>query len=128
MITRQRLNGHARSIPHPIAAARALTGPSRPDRLEDPVIAWMQRARTVLGLVAVTWLTLAYPLREGRQDFVLGKLEELLIGCAVVVGASVVGVGLCILLARAPLGRLYSRRLVGPLLALAAPVLGVGVI
>lgn len=128
LITRQRLNAHARSVPNPIAAARALTGPSDPDRIEDPVIAWMQRGRTVLGLVAVTWLTLAYPLREGRQDFVLGKLEELLIGCAVVVVASVIGVGLCIILARAPLGRVYTRRLVGPLLALAAPVLGVGVI
>ncbi|MEU4954095.1 hypothetical protein [Streptomyces lavendulae] len=128
MITRQRLNAHAASVPSPIAAARALAGPYRPDRIEDPVIAWMQRGRTVLGLVAVAWLLLAYPLCEGRQDFVLGKLEEMLIGCAIVVVAGALGVGLCIALARAPLGRVYARRLGGPLLALGAPALGVGVI
>ncbi|RPF29998.1 hypothetical protein EDD96_6549 [Streptomyces sp. Ag109_G2-6] len=128
MITRQRLSEHARSVPNPVTAARAIAGPAGPDRVEDPVIAWMQRIRTTLGLVATAWLILAYPLREGRQDFLLGKLEELLIGCAIVVVAGVVGIGLCIALARAPLGRLYTGRLLGPLLALAAPVLGVGVI
>ncbi|UQX04579.1 hypothetical protein [Streptomyces sp. RerS4] len=128
MTTRQRLNARAASLPNPIAAARTLAGPSNPDRIEDPAITWMQRVRTLLGLVAVTWLTLAYPLREGREDFVLGKLEELLIGCAIVVVAGVIGIGLCIILARPPLGRLYARRLGGPLLALGAPVLGVGVI
>ncbi|MCX4546253.1 hypothetical protein [Streptomyces sp. NBC_01565] len=115
-------------MPSPIAAARMVSTPSGPDRIEDPVIAWMRGVRTLLGLAAATWLVLAYPLREGRQDFVLGKLEELLIGCAVVVVAGVVGIGLCIILARAPLGRVYARRLGGPLLALGAPVLGVGVI
>ncbi|MFF4580065.1 hypothetical protein ACFY15_16970 [Streptomyces sp. NPDC001373] len=128
MITRQRLNEQARSLPNPVAAARALAEPARPDRVEDPLIAWMQRIRTVLGLAAATWLILAYPLRAGRQDFVLGKLEELLIGCAIAVVTGVIGITLCITLARAPLGRLYVSRLLGPLLALGAPVLGVGVI
>ncbi|MFF1560872.1 hypothetical protein [Streptomyces sp. NPDC058279] len=128
MTTRQRLVAQVRSVPNPITAAQALAGASRPDRVEDPVIAWMQAARTVLGLVAAAWLILAYPLRAGRQDFVLGKLEELLIGCAIAVVAGVIGIGLCIILARPPLGRVYARRLGGPLLAFGAPVLGVGAI
>ncbi|MEV8533130.1 hypothetical protein [Streptomyces sp. NPDC051211] len=43
----------------------------------------------------------------------LGKLEELLIGCALVVVTGVLGVGLCIIPARAPLRRVYARRLGG---------------
>ncbi|MEW1639095.1 hypothetical protein AB0469_34205 [Streptomyces sp. NPDC093801] len=128
MITRQRLNEQASSLPNPVAMARALAEPARPDRVEDPLIAWMQRIRTVLGLAAAIWLILAYPLRAGRQDFLVGKLEELLIGCAIVVVTGVIGIAVCITLARAPLGRLYVGRLLGPLRALAAPVLGVGVI
>ncbi|KIF06383.1 hypothetical protein PL81_07820 [Streptomyces sp. RSD-27] len=128
MITRQRLNEQAHVLPNPVAVARALAEPARPDRVEDPLIAWMQRIRTLLGLAAATWLITAYPLRGGRQDFLLGKLAELLIGCAIAVVTGVIGIGLCIALARAPLGRLYASRLRGPLLALGAPVLGVGVI
>ncbi|MFF3456820.1 hypothetical protein ACFYXH_21295 [Streptomyces sp. NPDC002730] len=117
-----------RAVPSPIAAASALTSPSRPDRIEDPVIARMQRVRTALGLVAMAWLLLAYPLREGREDFVLGKLEELLIGCCIVVVAGVVGVSLFIFSARAPLGRMYAGRIGGPLSALGAVPLGAGVV
>ncbi|MET9323600.1 hypothetical protein ABZX75_25940 [Streptomyces sp. NPDC003038] len=128
MTTRQRVNAQVDALPNPLSAARALTSPSAPDRIEDPVITRVQRIRTALGLVGMSWLLLAYPLREGRQDFVLGKLEELLIGCAIVLVAGVVGVGLCVLSTRAPLRRLYARRVAGPLKALGALPLGAGVV
>ncbi|WP_405760591.1 hypothetical protein [Streptomyces sp. NBC_00045] len=51
-----------------------------------------------------------------------------MIGCGIVVVTGVIAIGLYIALARAPLGRVYARRLGSPLLALGAPVLGVGVI
>ncbi|MCX5078382.1 hypothetical protein OG321_38725 [Streptomyces sp. NBC_00424] len=127
MTTRQRLNAQVGALPNPLVAARAMTSPSTPDRIEDPVIARGQRIRTALGLVGVTWLLLAYPLSDGRQDFVLGKLEELLIGCAIVVVAGVVAVALCVLSARPPLRRVYARRVAGPLKALGTLPLGVGV-
>ncbi|MCX5192488.1 hypothetical protein OOK31_01050 [Streptomyces sp. NBC_00249] len=128
MTNRQRLTAQASALPNPLSAARALTGTAAGDRIEDPVIAVMQRVRTGLGLVATLWLLLAYPLREGRQDFVLGKLEELLIGCAIVVAAAVIGVGVCVLSARPPLRGMYARRLGGPLTALGALPLGAGVV
>ncbi|MER5773840.1 hypothetical protein ABT144_06030 [Streptomyces sp. NPDC002039] len=128
MTTRQRLNAQVGALPNPLVAARAMTGPSAPDRIEDPVIARGQRIRTALGLAGVAWLLLAYPLSGGRQDFVLGKLEELLIGCAIVVAAGVIAVALCILSARPPSRRVYARRVTGPLKALGALPLGAGVI
>ncbi|MFV0132000.1 hypothetical protein ACLGIH_01795 [Streptomyces sp. HMX87] len=113
---------------NPLAVARALTRSSAEDRIEDPVIAGVQRIRTTVGLLGTFWLLLAYPLREGREDFLLGKLAELLIGCAVVVGASVLGVGVCVLSARPPLRRVYTRRAAGPLMALGALPLGAGTV
>ncbi|WP_137991302.1 hypothetical protein [Streptomyces vilmorinianum] len=105
-----------------------MTDSSRPDRIDDPVIARMQSVRTALGLLATVWLLFAYPLRVRRQSFVLGKLEELLIGCGIVLVAAVVGVGVFIVLAREPLGRTYAGRIGGPLCALGAIPLGAGVV
>ncbi|MEC4015464.1 hypothetical protein [Streptomyces sp. H27-D2] len=113
-------------MPSPIAAASALINPSRRTRLEDPLISWVQRVRTALGLVAMAWLLLAYPVRKEREDFVFGKLEELLIGCGIIMVAGIIGVSFFIFAARPPLGRMYAGRLTGPLCALAAVPLGAG--
>ncbi|MGW6565070.1 hypothetical protein [Streptomyces sp. NPDC054975] len=101
---------------------------SPPERVDDPVISRMQSGRTAVGLLATVWLLFAYPLRVGRESFVLGKLEELLIGCGIVLATTVVGIGGFIVLARAPLGRMYARRVGGPLMELGAIPLGVGVV
>ncbi|WP_149825773.1 hypothetical protein [Streptomyces tailanensis] len=106
--------------------AVALAVPSRPDLIKDPVISWLQRARTVLGLLASVWLVMAYPLRKGREEFVLDKLENLVVGCGILLGAGAVGITLFILAARSPLGGVYARRLVGPLTVIGVIVLGVG--
>lgn len=100
--------------------------PIRPDRISDPVIDRLQRARTVLGLLAGVWLVMAYPMRRGREDFVLGKVENLMTGCAVLVAAGALGITVFILAARPPLRRLYARRLVSPLTVLAVLALEMG--
>lgn len=87
-----------------VGGAAALTVPNRPDLIRDPVITWLQRGRTVLGLLASVWLVMAYPLRKGRQEFVLDKLENLAVGCAILLGAGALGITLFILAARSPLG------------------------
>lgn len=109
-----------------LGGALALTVPNRPDLIRDPVITWLQRARTVLGLLAGVWLVMAYPLRKGREEFVLDKLGNLALGCAIMLGAGAVGVTVFILAARPPLGGLYTRRLVGPLTVIGLIVGGIG--
>ncbi|MGW7364669.1 hypothetical protein ACWGI8_14865 [Streptomyces sp. NPDC054841] len=127
LTTRQRLITRIRTTPSPLATAAVLTRPSRPDRIHDPVITRLQYGRTALGLMAMAWLLLSYPLRKGREEFVLGKLEELVIGCGIVLVAGVIGVGAFVFSARPPLGRMYANRVGGSLRALAVIPLGAGV-
>ncbi|WP_216588451.1 hypothetical protein [Streptomyces brasiliscabiei] len=109
-----------------IGGAVALSVPNRPDLIRDPVITWLQRARTTLGLLATVWLVMAYPLRKGREEFVLDKLGNLAVGCAILLGAGALGITLFILAARPPLGGVYVRRLVGPLTVIGIIALGIG--
>ena len=116
-----------RSIPNPFAVATTMTAPSRPDRIEDPVVSALQWARTALGLVETVRLLMAYPLAEGHQQFVMGKLEDLMIGSGLTLAVGMVAVTAFIVGARSPLGRLYASRLLGPLTAVGAIALGAGV-
>ncbi|WP_251093566.1 hypothetical protein [Streptomyces sp. Caat 7-52] len=115
-----------RSIPGPFAVATTLTAPSRPDRIEDPVVSGLQWARTAVGIVATVWLLMAYPLAEGREQFVMGKVEDLLIGSGLTLVVGFVAVTAFIVAARSPLGRRYAARLAGPLSSLGAIALGAG--
>ncbi|WP_158943801.1 hypothetical protein [Streptomyces sp. NRRL S-378] len=128
MTTQQGLGAARSAVFSPVTFAVALTSPTRPGRVEDSVISRMQFLRTTLGLGATLWLVFAYPLSTGREDFVLGKLEDLLLGCAIVLVAGCVGIAVFILGARSPLGRLYVSRLIWPLRALGAVFLGAGMI
>ncbi|MFJ8648898.1 hypothetical protein ACIRNI_22585 [Streptomyces sp. NPDC093546] len=127
MNTRRGASASLRSIPSPFAVATAMTAPSRPDRIEDPLITGLQWARTAVGFVATAWLLLAFPLAEGREKVVLGKLEDLLIGGGLTLTVGFVAVTAFIVAARAPLGRRYAARLLGPLCSLSAIALGAGV-
>ncbi|WP_328506532.1 hypothetical protein [Streptomyces sp. NBC_00391] len=109
-----------------ISAPALWATPIRPDRIADPVIDRLQQARTILGLLAGVWLVMVYPMRKGREDFVLGKVENLMIGCAVLVTAGAVGITVFILAARPPLRRVYARRLVSPLAVLGVIALEMG--
>ncbi|MEU6988214.1 hypothetical protein ABZ946_33115 [Streptomyces sp. NPDC046324] len=110
------------------SAASRVGDPTRPDRIEDPVIARMQSLRSAVGLTATLWLLFAYPMRVDRQSFLMGKLQELLIGCGIALAAVVVGITAFIALARAPLGRGYAARVGGPMAALGAIPMGVGAV
>ncbi|MFE7843137.1 hypothetical protein ACFU53_45895 [Streptomyces sp. NPDC057474] len=65
-------------------------------------------------------------MRKGRPEFVVGVRESLLIGCAVLPVAGAIGVTVVICVARSPPGRVYARRLVGPLAVLGVIALEVG--
>ncbi|MDA5279976.1 hypothetical protein [Streptomyces sp. Isolate_45] len=69
----------------------AALGEGRPaldERPEDKVINAMRLGRTVLGIVAAIWIVVAYPLSDGREEFVLGKLAELALSCAVLMAGT----------------------------------------
>ncbi|WP_406008696.1 hypothetical protein OG440_23180 [Streptomyces sp. NBC_00637] len=120
-------SGALRVLPNPFAVASALAEPSRADRVDDPTVRVLAWARTAVGLVATVWLLMAYPLREGGEKFVMDKLEDLLIGCGITFGTAFVAVTAFIATARSPLGRVYARRLPGPLLTVSAIALGAAV-
>ncbi|MGW6920694.1 hypothetical protein ACWGA9_05320 [Streptomyces sp. NPDC054950] len=120
-------SGAPRILPNPLAVASALAEPSRADRVDDPAVRVLAWARTAVGLAATVWLLMAYPLREGGEKFVMDKLEDLLIGCGITFGTAFVAVTAFIATARSPLGRVYARRLLGPLLTVFAIALGAAV-
>ncbi|MYZ15781.1 MULTISPECIES: hypothetical protein [unclassified Streptomyces] len=74
------------------------------------------------------WLVFAYPLRQGREEFVMGKVEDLLVAAGLAVVAILVAATLFIGLADASLRRVYLRRAVQPLGTLLALAAGAGVV
>ncbi|MFF4588830.1 hypothetical protein [Streptomyces sp. NPDC001388] len=124
--TGRTLSAPFRSIPNPHAVATRLAASSRPDRIEDPVVSGLQWARTVVGLVATVWLVMAYPITEGREQFVMGKLEDLLFACAIMFTTAFLAVTVFICVARSPLTGVYARRLAGPLMTVGAILGGFG--
>lgn len=54
---------------NPIALGRAVFTPSRPDRVHDPMVKKVQVVRTVVGLVAITWMLLSYGLASGPHPY-----------------------------------------------------------
>ncbi|MFI7246083.1 hypothetical protein, partial [Streptomyces qinglanensis] len=118
--------GSAGPIAAVYAALRVGLGSVRPEldeRTHDVVIARMQLGRTLLGMAAAAWLVLAYPLSDGREEFILGKLLEIAISCGVLLAGSTVGITAFLLAGTPDRRRHFTRRLLGPLksmLALAA--------
>ncbi|GGS93742.1 MULTISPECIES: hypothetical protein [Streptomyces] len=115
----------------PFAAAdaffRACTGSHAPDADErpvDPLIGRMQIGRTLLGLGGAVWLVLAYPLSSGREEFVLGKIAELGMACAVLLAGSVLGIAAFLAAGTPERRRAFARRLSGPLVCVLALALG----
>ncbi|MFK4067251.1 hypothetical protein [Streptomyces sp. NPDC029674] len=112
----------------PLNLARRFGTPDRPGAVEDRTITALQSGRTLLGLGATVWLVFAYPLRQGREEFVVGKIEDLVVAAGFAVVAILVAAGLFIGLADASLRRVYLRRSVQPLGTLAALAVGAGVV
>ncbi|MET9604883.1 hypothetical protein ABZZ17_07410 [Streptomyces sp. NPDC006512] len=94
------------------------------DRVDDRVITRMRVGRTVIGTIAALWLIVAYPLSSGRQDFVLGKLAELGLSCAVLMTGTVIGIAAFLIASTPYRRRAYTRRLGEPALAFLALAAG----
>ncbi|MEU7579400.1 hypothetical protein AB0B50_17550 [Streptomyces sp. NPDC041068] len=112
----------------PLNLARRFGTPDRPGAVEDRTITALQTGRTLLGLGATVWLVFAYPLRQGREEFVLGKVEDLVVAAGFAVVAILVATVVFIGLADASLRGIYLRRAVQPLGTLAALAAGAGVV
>lgn len=118
---------------NPIAVARAVFTPSRPDRVHDPVVRRVQVWRSIVGLVAVTWMMVSYGLASDADAVVddrFGQIRTTLITLAVTFP---IAVAAFIAAARPPNRGLFLRRAgkpAGALLALvvtiAAPRLATG--
>ncbi|WP_314247158.1 hypothetical protein [Streptomyces sp. DSM 40907] len=87
------------------------------EHVEDRLITWTQRGRTVLGLAAAVWLLVAYPLSSGGEEFVLGKLVELALACGVLVVGSLIGITVFLVASTPARRRDFAERLRRPLSA-----------
>lgn len=107
---------------NPIAVGRAVFTPSRPDRVQDPAVKRVQVLRTVIGLVAVTWMLLSYGLAPDADAVVddrFGQIRTTLIALGVTFP---VAVAAFVAAARPPHRRLFLRRVGKPASALLALV------
>ncbi|WP_405982680.1 hypothetical protein [Streptomyces sp. NBC_00158] len=102
--------------------------PGLDERPDDRLIGALQVIRTLLGMIAAVWIVLAYPLSSGRQDFVLGKLAELGLACAVLLVGSIVGITAFLIAGTPDRRRAFARRLIGPVVYMLALALGPAVI
>ncbi|MFF7789771.1 hypothetical protein [Streptomyces sp. NPDC007991] len=60
----------------PIHTARRVFKPSRPDLVEDPFIARMQKIRTLVGLGAVVWVSLSYKIARSVEDVADDRFQQ----------------------------------------------------
>ncbi|MFJ6718591.1 hypothetical protein [Streptomyces sp. NPDC091259] len=104
--------------------AYVAAGPRREERPDDAVIARVQLGRTILGIIAAVWLVLAYPLSNGREEFVLGKLVELGISCAILLVASIIGITAFLVAGTPDRRRDFAGRLLRPVLSILALAAG----
>ncbi|GAA4360853.1 hypothetical protein GCM10023088_00400 [Actinomadura verrucosospora] len=118
---------------NPFAVGSAVFTPSRPERVHDPAVKKVQIWRTVVGLVAVTWMLFSYGLAKdpnGVLDDRFAQIRTTLITLAVTFP---IAVTVFIAAARPPNRRLYLRRAAKPAgalltlaITLAAPRLATG--
>ncbi|SOR81025.1 MULTISPECIES: hypothetical protein [Streptomyces] len=60
----------------PIHTARRVFKPSRPDLVEDPFIARMQKIRTLVGLGAVVWVSVSYKIARSVEDVADDRFQQ----------------------------------------------------
>jgi hypothetical protein len=112
---------------NPIAVGRAVFTPSRPERVNDPVVKRVQVVRTAVGLAAVTWMLLSYGVAADADAVVdnrFGQIRTTLITLAVTFP---VAVAAFVAAARPPHRGLFLRRAVKPAGALLALVVTLAV-
>jgi hypothetical protein len=111
----------------PIAIARRVFRPSRPDRVEDAVVAKIQKIRTYVGLGAVLWVAYSYKLVDSASDAASDRLNDSWISILVLAVTFPVFIGWFVLLARPPARRQLLRRAAKPSGAVLAIIGGVAV-
>lgn len=123
---RPRFGGEAGSVAtlNDAFHAYVAAGPRQEERPDDAVIARVQLGRTILGIIAAVWLVLAYPLSNGREEFVLGKLVELGISCAILLVASIIGITAFLVAGTPDRRRDFAGRLLRPVLSILALAAG----
>ncbi|MFE0130150.1 hypothetical protein ACFWY6_00910 [Streptomyces sp. NPDC059037] len=101
--------------------------PSRPDRVNDPMVKKVQVIRTVLGLISVTWMLVSYGLASDADSLLddrFGQIRTTLITLAVTFP---IAVAIFIAAARPPNRRLFLRRVAKPAGALLALIVTLAV-
>ncbi|MFF3019368.1 hypothetical protein [Streptomyces sp. NPDC057939] len=88
----------------------------RAERVDDRVIRRMQGTRMTLGMGAGVWLIVSYPLSDGGEEFVLGKIVELGFSCLVLTIGSVVGITAFLVMSSRDRRRDFAERLHRPIL------------
>ncbi|MFF7791828.1 hypothetical protein [Streptomyces sp. NPDC007991] len=101
--------------------------PSRPNRVDDPVVKKVQVFRTVVGLVAVTWMLLSYGLASDADAVMNDRFGQIRTTLIVLAVTFPVAVAVFIAAARPPNRRLFLRRAVKPAGALLALVVTLAV-
>ncbi|WP_405705202.1 hypothetical protein OG264_01480 [Streptomyces xanthophaeus] len=112
---------------NPIAVGRAVFTPSRPDRVHDPLVKRAQVARTVIGLVAITWMLMSYGLAADADAVVDDRFGQIRTTLIVLAVTFPVAVAVFIAAARPPNRRLFLRRVGKPAGALLALVVALAV-
>ncbi|SER69424.1 hypothetical protein SAMN04487983_102096 [Streptomyces sp. yr375] len=111
----------------PIAVGRKVFRPSRPGRVDDPVVARMQKIRTGVGLAAVVWVVVSYQLARSVGDFANDRVNQSWNNVLVLSVTFPVVVGVLIGVARPPARQELLRRAVKPFGSVVAIIAAVGV-
>ncbi|MGW0943028.1 hypothetical protein ACWD4O_10805 [Streptomyces sp. NPDC002623] len=114
-------------IVNPVAVGRKVFRPSRPGRVDDPVVARMQRIRTLVGLGAVVWVMVSYRLVDSVGDFADDRADQSWINVLVLSVTFPVVVGVLIGVARPPARQELLRRAAKPFGSIVAIIAGVAV-
>jgi hypothetical protein len=101
--------------------------PSRPDRVHDPVVKRVQVWRTIVGLVAVTWMLLSYGLASDANAVVDDRFDQIRTTLIALGVTFPVAIAAFIAAARPPNRRLFLRRAGKPAGALLALVVTLAV-
>lgn len=119
--------GRLRQKAGPIHTARRVFRPSRPGIVEDPVVARMQKIRTLVGLCAVVWVSVSYKLARSVSDVANDRLHQSWISVLMLSVTLPVIVGVLVYLARPAARRELLRRSARSFGAMLALVAGVAV-
>ncbi|MEU9189412.1 hypothetical protein AB0D14_33700 [Streptomyces sp. NPDC048484] len=111
----------------PVAVGRKVFTPSRPGRVDDAVVARIQKIRTMVGLAAALWVMFSYKLARSASDVASDRLHQGWINVLVLSVTFPVVVGLLIAAARPPARQELLRRTAKPVGSVLAIIAGVAV-